>query len=81
MTSISGADIAVTTVGHKSQLEPGASDDSIWIARHGDQTAYFTAPRDAEGWWLLTVGAILLGRPIGTNAADLLTEDRRHAEQ
>jgi hypothetical protein len=64
----SDKDLSVTTWGHDTEKQP------VWRANDGERTVEFTAARDAEAWWLLEVGGILLGKPLSGNGASLLEE-------
>jgi hypothetical protein len=64
------------TISTAAQTQPereAGNYDRLWLARHQDSTAFFTAPNHADDWWLFTIAQALLGIPLTENAADLLT--------
>lgn len=75
MVSIGFGEYSVTTWGGYPagvRYDDGALQ--LWKATDGrGNDAYFTAPRDAEPWFLSVIAEALLGRPVHTNGADLLT--------
>jgi hypothetical protein len=65
--TISFGGFSVTTWGE-------VEGQQLWRANNGERQAYFTAERDAESWFLATLGAAVLRMPTDSNAADLLMD-------